>query len=673
LAPPLVSGGAVPIHDGSRYNYCDDRFTTLECKGKNQSMLNDKNKNLSSHIAVLRLIPRGVLAAILGLGLIQAASAQQNFQTLLVGIDHRTTTDLDGDWHYLVDQAPFRSLYTDAATGTINDRGYAMNSHPNITSGRHNDEYDFSTAPTIKVPGDWNTQVPQLFSYEGVVFYERDFDAQPKPGTRTFLHIGAANYRSHVWVNQKRVCDHEGGFTPFDCEVTAVLHAGSNFVVIGVDATRLVDGIPSVGYDWYNYGGLTRDVSLVTVPTAFIDDYDVHLAHGAAWQPGNTELTGYVHVLDAAVGTVVTLDIPEAGVHAILKTGAYGNANFDVKADKLALWSPETPKLYKVTLAAGTGDQQDKLTDDIGFRDIRVDGTRILLNGKAVFLNGINAHAEVPVVGGRVMNDQEAATIFGYLHDLDANFVRLCHYPHDERMERMADRNGIMIWSEIPNWQHISFDKPEVYAKDVVMLREMIRRDRNKASVIMWSVSNETSNNPVRTKFLTDLANETRKYDPTRLVTSAMNTARTVGSVMTLDDPLSDALDVVGLNEYLGWYGGKPEDADVMQVVLPNKPAIISEFGAEAKFGNHGPITERWTEEQQADLYKHQLIMFSKIPQLRGITPWVLFDFRSTTRNIPKLQDGFNRKGLFSELGEKKQAFYVLQKAYKDNTVGKPE
>ena len=109
----------------------------------------------------------------------------------------------------------------------------------------------------------------------------------PKPGTRTFLHIGAANYRSHVWVNTKRACDHEGGYTPFDCEVTAVLHPGSNFVVIAVDATRMVDGIPSVGIDWMNYGGLTRDVSLVTVPAAFIDDYDVHLAHGPAFQPGS--------------------------------------------------------------------------------------------------------------------------------------------------------------------------------------------------------------------------------------------------------------------------------------------------------------------------------------------------------------------------------------------------
>jgi beta-glucuronidase len=594
------------------------------------------------------------------------ASGQQPLQTLLVGVDRRAVTSLNGDWHYLVDQSPGRALYT--GNGEINDKSYAMNTHPNIV-GKHNEEYDFATAPTLKVPGDWNTEVPQLFNYEGVLWYERDFDAQPIPGTRTFLHVGAANYRSHVWVNQKRVCDHEGGYTPFDCEVTAVLHPGSNFVVIAVDATRLVDGIPSVGIDWLNYGGLTRNVSLVTVPTAFIDDYDIHLAHGPVWQSGNTEITGYVHVLDAPAGTSVTVDIPEAGAKTTVVTGADGNAPFSIKASKLTLWSPESPKLYKVTLASG----EDKLTDDIGFRDIRVDGTRILLNGKAVFLQGANMHAEAPVRGGRANTDADVATIFSYLKDLNANFVRLAHYPHDERMERAADRDGIMVWSEIPNWQRISFDKPEVYTKDIAMLREMIRRDRNKASVILWSVSNETGNNPVRTKFLTGLVDEARMLDPTRLITSALNSAHIEGTVATLNDPFADVLDVVGVNEYIGWYSGSPEDADKMQWTLPQKPIIMSEFGAEAKQGNHGATNQRWTEEQQAYVLQHQFVMLNKIPQLRGVTPWILMDFRSPGRNIPKLQDGYNRKGLISEDGKKKQSFELIQKIYKGHSVGKPE
>jgi beta-glucuronidase len=622
---------------------------------------------LSNCATGLHGIRRNIAVVLACLGLTLPSFGQQIFQTLLVGLDHRTVTSLNGDWHYLVDQSPGRALYT--GNGGINDKSYAMNTHPNISNGKHNEEYDFSTAPTLKVPGDWNTQVPELFNYEGVLWYQRDFEAQPKPGTRTFLHIGAANYRSHVWVNQKRVCDHEGGYTPFDCEVTAVLHPGSNFVVIAVDATRLVDGIPSVGIDWFNYGGLTRDISLVTVPKVFIDDYDVHLAHGSKFEPGNTELTGYVHVLDAPTGTSVTINIAEAGVKTTVRTDAQGNAAFSVKATKLALWSPESPKLYKVSLTAGA----DKLTDDIGFRDIRVDGTRILLNGKAIFLQGANMHAEAPVRGGRANTDADVATIFGYLKDMNANFIRLAHYPHDERMERAADRDGIMVWSEIPNWQGISFGKAEVYPKDVLMLKEMIRRDRNKASVILWSVSNETPNNPTRTRFLTDLANEARRLDPTRLITSALNSARIEGSTATLNDSFADSLDVVGINEYIGWYTGAPEDADNMHWTLPEKPVIMSEFGAEAKFGNHGATNARWTEEQQAYVLQHQFVMLNKIPQLRGVAPWILMDFRSPTRNIPKLQDGYNRKGLISETGKKKQAFGLFQEVYKDHSVGKAE
>ncbi len=174
-----------------------------------------------------------VLSACLAVAL--PVFAQQPLKTLLVGVDHRSVTSLNGDWHYLVDQPPARGLY---AQGKVRDNGYALNTHPNISSGPHNEEYDFATAPTLKVPGDWNTQDPTLFRFEGVVWYQRDFDFQPRANTRTFLHIGAANYKSFVWVNQKRICDHEGGFTPFDCEVTAALKPGSNFVVIAVDSTR---------------------------------------------------------------------------------------------------------------------------------------------------------------------------------------------------------------------------------------------------------------------------------------------------------------------------------------------------------------------------------------------------------------------------------------------------
>src|SRR3954447_24061274 len=320
-------------------------------------------------------------------------------------------------------------------------------------------------------------------------------------------------------------------------------------------------------------------------------------------------------VVSAPPGTAVTIDVPETGASATAKTDANGNAAFTINPANLTLWSPESPKLYRVNLAC----RDDKLTDEIGFRDIRVDGTRILLNGKPVFLQGANMHAVAPVRGGPANTDGDVKTISSYLQAMNANFVRLAHYPHHERMERTADRDGIMIWSEIPNWQRISFGKPEVYAKALVMLKEMIRRDRNKASVILWSVSNETPNNPTRTEFLTNLTNEARRLDATRPITSALIGPHPKGSEMVQDDPLMKALDVVGQNEYIGWYDGRPEDADSIRWTFPQKPILISEFGAEAKQGNHGGKNDRWAEEQQVNVYEHQFVMINKIPQVRGL------------------------------------------------------
>lgn len=615
-----------------------------------------------------RLILSAVILALASVLLPLHAPAQPLLRTVLVGVDHRKAVSLDGDWHFLVEQPPFGNLYT--RDGKVRDDGYAQNSHPNISSGPHNAEYDFATAPTLKVPGDWNTQEPTLFRFEGVVWYQRDFDYEPRANTRTFVHIGAANYRSFVWVNGTRICEHEGGFTPFDCEATSALHAGRNFAVIAVDSTRHADDIPSVNYDWFDYGGLTRDVSLVTMPAQFIDDYDVHIKREAVFSAQDAKtLTGYVHVEGAGAGVAVEMRVPEAGVDVRAETDAQGRAVFEIGAKELELWSPDHPRLYKVELAAG----EDGLTDEIGFRDVRVDGTRILLNGKPVFLQGVNAHAEAPYRTGRVRTDEDVTNIFAFLKDLHANFVRLAHYPHDERMERMADRQGVLVWAEIPLWQGISFDKPEVYAKAEAMLGEMIRRDRNKASVILWSVSNETPNRPERTEFLTRLANEARKLDDTRLITSALNSAHAREGAMVLDDPLADALDVIGVNEYIGWYVGRPESADEVKWVLPQKPVIFSEFGAEAKYGVHGATDQRWAEEQQANVLEHQFVMLNNVPQLRGVAPWVLMDFRSPGRNIPKLQDGFNRKGLLSEEGQKKLGFGVVQRVYADHAVGKAD
>jgi beta-glucuronidase len=186
-------------------------------------------------------------------------------------------------------------------------------------------------------------------------------------------------------------------------------------------------------------------------------------------------------------------------------------------------------------------------------------------------------------------------------------------------------------------------------------------------------MANETPNNASRTRFIETLAGHARELDPTRLITAAL-LVRGEGHTKIVDDPLGKTLDVIGANEYVGWYEQKPESADITDWRVDyDKPLIMSEFGGGAKAGLHGGDNDRWTEEYQANIYRHQMGMLNRIPQLRGMSPWILMDFRSPTRMLAGIQDGFNRKGLISDQGQKKAAFFVLQKAYKEKTVGKPE
>ncbi len=476
-----------------------------------------------------------------------------------------------------------------------------------------------------------------------------------------FFHVGAANYRSYVWVNGQKVCEHEGGFTPFDCEVTGLLNEGENFVVIAVDNTRLADGIPTQQTDWWNYGGLTRDVSLIEVPEQFIDDFDLHLKRGS-----QNIIEGWVHVEGGLPEGQVSVRIPELKVNETATIGTDGRATFQFEAVGLELWSPEHPRLYRVHLQTG----QDDLEEEMGFRTIEVRGTEILLNGSPIFLRGVSIHAEAPYRTGRACTDEDMKTLLGWVRELGGNYVRLAHYPHDERMTRLADRMGLLVWSEIPVYWAVEFDNPVLLAKAEQQLHEMIRRDRNKACVVLWSVANETPITPARIDFLKTLIAQAREHDPSRLVTAAL-LVRTDGRTKIIDDPLGEALDVIGFNEYIGWYEQTPEDADhTVWKVAYEKPLIVSEFGGDAKYGLHGDPDTRWTEEYQANLYRHQLLMLNGIAQLRGLSPWVLMDFRSPRRPLPGIQDYFNRKGLLSDQGEKKESFYVLQEEYRRKETG---
>jgi beta-glucuronidase len=612
------------------------------------------------------------VSALLTALLTLSANAQQS-PIVLTGADMRPAMSLNGDWHIIPD--PYQTGLYDFHKHEIKN-GWFVNqkAKPGDTGPV---DYDFSKAETIRVPGDWNTQKPELFWYEGLMWYEKDFKFEPKEHTRTFLRVGAANYKSIFWVNGAKVCEHEGGFTAFNCEVTTALKPGANFVIATVDNTRHEDGVPTTQTDWFNYGGLTREVSLITVPEAFIDQYDLHLSKT---EPNAIE--GWVHVHGASV-TFFEVSIPELGVDQ--KGGAMRadgppaaeetRIPIHIAVQGIKLWSPETPKLYKVAIKASNAHFSDSVEDEIGFRTIETKGSEILLNGKPVFLRGVCIHAEAPYRTGRAYSDKDAETLLGWAKEMGANYVRLAHYPHDETMLRAADRMGLMVWSENPVYWAVQFDKPEVYTKAKQQLEEEIGTSRNHAAIVLWSMANETPINDARTKFISDLAARARELDPTRLITAALlvhtdkNGER---STKVVDDPLGKYLDVLGTNEYIGWYEQHPETADVTDWKISyDKPLIMSEFGADAKAGLHGGPNDRWTEEYQANVFQHQLGMLNRIGQLRGMSPWVLMDFRSPRRPLAGIQDEFNRKGLISDQGVKKQAFFVLQKAYTEKTVGK--
>jgi beta-glucuronidase len=564
----------------------------------------------------------------------------------------RKTTSLNGQWQVIID--PYESGFYNYRYQP-SDNGYFKNAKPKNKSELI--EYDFDKSETLKVPGDWNTQSDQLFFYEGTVWYKKSFDYQRKPNTRLFVYFGGANYFADVYLNGEKLGQHEGGFTPFNFEITNRVKDTDNFLIVKVDNKRRRDAVPTLMTDWWNYGGITREVKLIETPQTFVNDYFVQLQKGS-----RDRVTGWVKLSGDKLNQRITVRIPEAGVSKAFTTTAGGIATIDFTAN-LKLWSPDDPKLYEVFIDAET----DQVREQIGFRSIETRGTDILLNGQPVFLRGVCIHEEAPLRGGRAYSREDAVTLLSWAKELGANFVRLAHYPHNEFMVREADRMGILVWSEIPVYWTIQWENPDTLKNARNQLQEVIARDRNRAAVVIWSVANETPLSDARLSFLKNLITYARSLDPTRLLSAAMERHYENPTTQMIDDPLGEFLDVLGCNEYVGWYDGLPEKADGLEWKSKyQKPLVMSEFGGDALFGHHGDALTRWTEEYQENIYQHQISMLKKIPFLRGTSPWILTDFRSPRRPLPGIQDYWNRKGLISDRGEKKKAFYVLQRWYQE-------
>lgn len=551
----------------------------------------------------------------------------------------RATMSLNGEYHYAVDQYDTCIRQKWYQERYVDGNGFTLPV-----------DYSFEEWPVMELPACWNVKDPAYLLYEGSMIFTRTFSWEGKGGEEVFLRIGAANYLVRVFVNGTYVGMHRGGSTPAFFQVTDVLKE-TNRLLLQVDNVRRPEQVPTENTDWFNYGGIYRDLELVSVPKVYVKDFRVGLSPDGTGRHLSVE----VRTSEAADGTAV-FTIPELNLTSTIpvKDGR-GSALIETKPE---LWSPKSPKLYDVKLSFG----EDEVSDRVGFREISVRGRDILLNGEPIFLRGISCHEE-SVPNGKAVSAREQEENLRIAKELGCNFMRLAHYPHHENVARLADEMGMLLWEEIPVYWAIRFEREKTYEDAENQLRELILRDYNRASVIIWSVGNENADTNARLSFMSRLADKAHEMDGTRLVSAA---CLVDGAKNAIADRLADHLDVIGINEYYGWYA--PDFSrlpEMFENSHPEKPVIITEFGADALTGHHGADDEKGTEECQRRIYEMQVEVLGKVEYVKGMTPWILYDFRCP-RRTSHIQGYYNRKGLLSEdKGYRKPAFHVLQSFYK--------
>lgn len=576
----------------------------------------------------------------------------------------RNSSSIDGTWQMIPDQYEQFDGYFDNDDGHLEDLDMPdiemMHSsiyEPSASTDVDLIDYNIYDGYPVPVPSSLGDTVPEFRHFEGWVWYAKEFDRSVvEDGDRTFLRFGAVNYKTKVWLNGEELGAHEGGFTPFSFEITDALEDGENVLVVQVDSKRYDDGMPEEMTDFYNFGGINRSVELVTTPEEFIKNFKVETT--ISDETVDIDISAWVDAGDTS--EPVTVEIPEIGVETELnhESGSEFAGSITVPKSDISLWSPSNPRLYTVQLS----HRGDTLDDSVGFREVEVRDGDILLNGEPIWLRGIALHEEVGG-RGRALDSNDIRTRFQWLNELGCNYARLAHYPHTEEMARMADKEGILLWEEVPAYHNINFGDEDVQELYRQQLREVVQRDWNRASVALWSIANETDHtDETRNKVLPQMANYVRELDDTRLVTAACFISDTDDGLI-IRDPLKEHLDVIGINQYYGWYYGDADDMQRFQDDPDGTPVVISETGGGAKWGNHGDTDERWTEEFQADIYRGQTETVADIEQISGMSPWILFDFRAPGRQN-EYQRGFNRKGVVDQHGRKKKAFHVLREFY---------
>ena len=625
----------------------------------------------------------------------------------LIGwIDSRQIQSLNGEWSYIVDPMnnglPESSFFGGFPKNKIQKTGMELI------------EYNFETASKIQIPGAWNAIDERLFFYRGPVWLYKKFNYSPKKEALTHLYIEGSNFTTKIFLNGSIVGEFEGGYVPFNFNISKYLKEGENILLVHTDNTLNESSVPTQKTDWWPWGGIVGDVYVVETPKQFIQN--------AYLQLNPDDFSAVLFKLEMnkeSSGHIIKLEIPELQFKAEYKTNSLGAISENIKINP-QLWSPLSPKLYEVKISS----EAETISDKIGFRSIQTKGQKIYLNNSEIQFKGIAMHSEPIGIPGPAFSKEHFQKLLLTAKDLNINFIRAAHYPYTRHLAKVADQLGLMLWEEVPVYWNIDWDNSNTLNIAKNQITRLVQRDQNRASVVVWSVANETPLSSSRMRFLKTLLDEIEINDSSRLSTAALLSGseeqfRSLVLILALqgsksqwvtpkekaifqlildqanipidselsfslsiDDPLGESVDLISYNEYFGWYYvtfftdqmkiSEGTLRKLMFEVMPDikisssfdKPIHISEFGAGAKYGNH--TNKIWSEEYQAKLYKHQLEMLSNNPQIQGISPWVFKDFRAMLRPLPGIQDFYNRKGLIDENGNKKEAFDVLADFYEN-------
>ena len=373
-------------------------------------------------------------------------------------------------------------------------------------------EYNFETASKIQIPGAWNALDERLFFYRGPVWLYKKFNYSPKKEALTHLYIEGSNFTTKIFLNGSIVGEFEGGYVPFNFNISKYLKEGENILLVQTDNTLNESSVPTQKTDWWPWGGIVGDVYVVETPKQFIQNAYLQL------NPDDfSEALFKLEMNDESSGHKIKLEIPELQFKAEYKTNSFGAISENIKINP-QLWSPLSPKLYEVTISSNA----ETISDKIGFRSIKTKGQKIYLNNREIQFKGIAMHSEPIGIPGPAFSKAHFQKLLLTAKDLNINFIRAAHYPYTRHLAKVADQLGLMLWEEVPVYWNIDWDNSNTFNIAKNQITRLVQRDQNRASVVVWSVANETPLSSSRMKFLNGLLAEIELNDSSRLSTAAL-------------------------------------------------------------------------------------------------------------------------------------------------------